>query len=207
VRVLESAATARLATRRRAPASPARVVAYAAALAAAIVAVQITANLVDFGVYAYRFPAVDPNNEGSLFAWVGGFAIAVAAVACCRLRARYLTVAALLAIVCVENRVRFEEATVHRPVVYAPLLGSVFAGLLLLSREWPSPSRRAVQAGLAALVFSLALHKLAPHVLLHYGYGPGSWPYEVKVSLKESGELCGWILVAAALLTQRLQRQ
>jgi hypothetical protein len=92
---------------------------------------------------------------------------------------------------------------VHRPIAYVPLLGTLFGALAWISWRWPRAARRAVWGGLASLVFSLVLHKAAPSLLAHYGYGPGSWPYEVKVSLKESGEVCGWILIATALLAAR----
>ena len=184
-----------------------RVVACGAALAAAVVMLQVTANLVDFGVYHYRFAFLNPNNEGSLFAWISGLVIAFAACLCLvrayRVgleRGRYLLLGVLLGLLAVENRVRVREQSVHRPLVYVPLLGALFAALVWTSWRWPRAARRVVWAGLASLVFSFALHKVAPHVLAHYGYGPGDWLYEVKVSLKESGEVCGWILIATGLV-------
>jgi hypothetical protein len=184
-----------------------RVVACGVALAAAVVMVQVAANLVDFGVYHYRFAFLDPNNEGSLFAWISGLVIAFAACLCfvrawrVRLvRGRYLLLGVLLGLLAAENRVRLREQTVHRPLVYVPLLGVLFVALVWTSWPWPRAARGVVWAGLASLVFSFALHKVAPHVLAHYGYGPGDWPYEVKVSLKESGEVCGWILIATGLV-------
>jgi hypothetical protein len=177
-------------------------------LAAAIVSLQVMANLVDYGVYDYRLALVNPNDESNLFAWISGGVVAFSACLCLFRsvhsrsdRRDYMAVGLLLAIIAVENRARLYEETVHRPMVYVPLLGGLFASLLLISWPWPAGSRRAIWAGLSALVLSFALHKLAPHLLGHYGYGPGSWPYEVKVSLKESGELSGWILIGAALLT------
>ena len=193
---------------------PERIVACGLAVAAAVVAVQVASNLIDFGVYHYRFALLNPNDESSLFAWISGITIAFAACTCFlrsrRIRAergRYLLLGLLLTIIAVENRARFYEQTVHRAIVYAPLLWSLFAALVWTSWRWPTAARRAVWAGLASLVFSLALHKIAPHLLAHYGYGPGDWPYEVKVSLKESGEVCGWILIATGLLAAAPDRR
>ena len=205
--MLESATAAPRIETRRLSTRPERVVVAGVVLVAASVAVQIAANLVDFGVYHYRYALVDPNDESSLFAWIAGLAVAFAACVCL-LRSsragaeqrRYLAAGLLLAVLALENRIRFHEGTVHGPLVYVPLLGALFAALIVLSWRWPAAARRAVWAGLASLVFSLALHKLAPTLLAHYGYGPGDWPYEVKVSLKESGELAGWVLIATGLL-------
>jgi hypothetical protein len=190
------------------------VVACGVGLAAAIVMLQVAANLVDFGVYHYRFAFLNPNNEGNLFAWISGLVIAFAA--CLSLvrayrvrleRGRYLLLGSLLGLLAVENRVRVREQSVHRPLIYVPVLGVLFVALVWTSLRWPSAARRVLWAGLASLVFSFALHKLAPHVLAHYGYGPGDWPYEVKVSLKESGEVCGWILIATGLIAAPPNRQ
>lgn len=212
--VLDSAAAAHQSTaptrRSRIDAGPERIVAAGVAVAAAVVLLQITANLVDFGVYDYGYAWLDPNNENGLFAWIGG--VVAAAGACMLLlrsrrdgaeRTRYLVAGVLLAIVVIENRVRFKEHTVHGPAIYVPLLGSLFAALVWASWSWPRVARSTLWAGLASLVLSLLLHKIAPHVLAHYGYGPGDWPYEVKVSLKESSELCGWILIATSLVASR----
>jgi hypothetical protein len=193
--------------RRRVRAGPRHVLVYGVAVAVAVVAVQSAANLIDFGVYDYRFAAVNPNDETSLFAWVGGIAIGFSALVCLvrsyRLPAErrpYLVTGLLLAFVAVENRARFHEEAVHRPAIYVPLLGALTLALLWLSRRWPAPAKHAVWAGLVALAWSFALHKVAPHLLADAGYGPGDWPYELKVSLKESGELCGWILIATGLV-------
>jgi len=177
----------------------------AARLAAVIVAVQIPANLIDFGSFGYRYSLVNPNDEQSLFAWIGAIAImsgaVIAATAYRRTKSRpYLVAAAFLALVAIENRVRVDEPAVHRAAIYIPLLGGLAASLVWASSPWPATARRGVLGGLAFLAFSLALHKIAPHILLHYGYGPGTWPYETKVSLKETSEMAGWILIAGGLL-------
>src|SRR5436305_1331735 len=70
-------------------------------IAAAVSAVQIPANLIDFGAYAYRYALVDPNNEQSLFAWIGAVAMivgtAIALTAYRKLKSRrYLAVAVVL---------------------------------------------------------------------------------------------------------------
>jgi hypothetical protein len=182
------------------------VVAYGVAAAAVVAAVQISANVVDFAVYDYRFAAFDPNNEGGVFAWLGGALIAGAACLCLapalrreRAGASYAVAGVLLAVFAVENRLRVHEAALHRVEVYGPLFGAVLVALLWLSRDWPPAPRAAVWAGLASLALSLVLHRGAPQLLAHFGSGPGDWPYELKVSLKESAELCGWLLVATGL--------
>ena len=186
---------------------PERVIVGGVVLAAVVVTVQEVANLVDFGVYHYRFAFVNPNNESSLFAWIGGVVILFAAFLCFlhsrhsrSERGRYLLSGLALAVIGLENRVRYHEGTVHRAIIYVPLLGAMFTGLVWTSWRWPGAARRVVWTGLSSLVLSFALHKVAPHLLAHFGYGSGDWPYEVKVSLKESSELCGWILIATALL-------
>ena len=182
------------------------------AVATALVAAQIPANLVDFGVYHYPFALLNPNNEGGLFAWIGGIMIAVAGAVCllqfrvASERGRYLLAGLLLGVVAVENRARIDEQSFHRAVVYGPLFAALLVTLIAISWQWAPAPRWAVWAGIASLLCSLALHKLAPHVLTHYGYGPGDWPWEVKVSLKESSELFGWALICAALLAVASRR-
>jgi len=181
------------------------------ALAIALVVTQVPANLIDFGVYDYRYSLINPNNEQGLFAWIGGVMIALAAVLCVvaarrgQHRAAYFVAAALLGIFAVENRVRFDEPTMHRAIVYVPLFGGLLAALVWVSWDWPLATRRLVWAGLAALLCSLALHKLAPYLLTQLGYGPGTWPWELKVSFKESSELIGWTLIATGLLAAALR--
>ena len=184
------------------------VIVMGAAAVTALVMIQVAVNLVDYGVYNYRFALVNPNRESNLFAWISATAIAVAACLCLLLsrrsesqRPQYLALGILLAFFAIENRVRLHEEAVHDPLGFVPLFGAIAAGLIWISWYWPKAARSAVWAGIATLALSVALHRLAPHLLAHYGYAADSWPYEVKVSLKESGELSGWGLIATALAT------
>jgi hypothetical protein len=58
-----------------------------------------------------------------------------------------------------------------------------------------------IRLGLVLLVLSLFAGRLAEPVLSRGGWGPGEWPYELKVIAKQGAELGGWMLIAFALVS------
>jgi hypothetical protein len=82
-------------------------------------------------------------------------------------------------------------------LVYAPILLVLCVCLWRLSEG--SRFRLIIRGGLATLVASFAIHVAGPHLVHALGYGYNSWPYQIKVGLKQATELAGWLLLVWGL--------
>ena len=193
---------------RRAPASPAsRVAPWAFALTALVVAVQMTLHLVDYGVYDLRIRALNSNLDRSAVAWISPVALAVALGAATAIwrqrparRAGDAALLILLAALLLEMLTQVRNAIPHWQLVLALPLGAILVLLLLQAREGPADARICIWAGCSMLVLSFAIHVVGGPALAHLGWGGNSWPYQVKVAIKEAAEISGWMLNAAGLV-------
>jgi hypothetical protein len=173
-------------------------VASALLLATLLMAAQIAAQLVDFGVFDLSVGWLNSNHHASLFG-IASLAAQGAAAAAAALRsaapprrAAWAAGAVLIAALLV----------LRLAVTYgtAPLIGPVTLTFLLL--WWlgggePAPARPLVRAGLFLLVFSFVVHAAGPSVVS--ALGGGDWAYQLKGVLKHSAELGGWMLVATGV--------
>jgi hypothetical protein len=105
----------------------------------------------------------------------------------------------VLAIVLVLSTRHLGESLPHWQVLLLPPLG---LALFLLWREAEALDRlaaRTCRTGCVLLVCAFALHVFGAALLRSLGIGVDSWPYQVKVALKEGLEIAGWLLVASGL--------
>jgi hypothetical protein len=176
-------------------------------VAAAVVAAQVTAHLVDYWALGLRFPSLDSASEDSVFARLGTLAMLACALATLGVARRASSrLALVLGLGCVwlfvDAFFDVREHVPHRTLIYIPLLGAVLVGYWLLARSFAGPARRIVGAALALLVLSAAIHVLGPSVLRVLGWGPADWPYQVKIALKEATEIAGWTLLATGVASR-----
>jgi hypothetical protein len=174
------------------------------ALAAALAAAGISAQLVDFWALHLRFGWLDSSSEHSIFVRIGTFAILGCAVGAFALARRNRSaLAASLGLVTgwlfVDGLLGLHERIPHWTLLYVPLLGATVVGFWRLALPFPPAARRLVRAALLLLVASAAIHRLGPSVLSALGWGPDAWEYQVKIAIKEATEICGWLLLASGL--------
>jgi len=84
------------------------------------------------------------------------------------------------------------------PLVFLPLLGACFAGLVAIASALSAPARRLVHGGLALLVLAIAL-EMASILLVNVGFDRSSTVYELEVTAEEGAELAGWLLIALGM--------
>lgn len=169
--------------------------------AAVLAAVAVgAAHLVDFGVYGLRLQAFDSLTRGSVGGIASLAALAVGTVACVPLalqrRSERRGWAFLGGALCVLLALRIAQPA-HVLVVALPF---TIAAFYLLWTTGEGKANRLLQEGCVVLALSFVLHAVGTRVLSAFGYGPDSWAYQVKVVLKHSGELGGWLLVAGGLV-------
>ena len=177
------------------------------ACASALVAAQTVAQAVDFWAYDLRIASLDSNTDASMFHWVAGaalLAIAASFALLARRRGRQrrilLALAAIFALLFVDNRTDLHHRVAHGTALLLPLLAVGFVLLLEVSRIAPPQACLLLRAGVASLALSLVIHLLGPPLLHAIGWSQGDWPYQIKVAFKQGTELGGWLLVAFGAL-------
>jgi hypothetical protein len=196
----------------------------AGACAAFIAAtVQTTCHLVDAFVLAGRYPALEADAQGNVFDWVSAMAIlaaAAAALACSERSSPHLpfrVLGVLLGYLAIDELVGIHEKlgaaiATHlpgalgslgdriMPVVYLPLVGSVFA-LLWIFPGGHTRGRSVLRIGLGLLAGAVLIRLAAAGVKLADGQVNGS-VRPIGVALDQGLQLAAWILVATGLAAQ-----
>jgi uncharacterized protein YqgC (DUF456 family) len=178
-------------------------------IAGGLLALEMATHLLDYGLDHPRVGLLDSGSEWSwshIVATVAFAAAALAGVAGARRagarRREWAAVAGLFGFLLLDNVTRLHTHVPAWPVFYTPILLGIFVVVWRLARD--TPESVIVVVGLAALLVSLGIHVLGPHVVHALGWGSDTWAYQVKVGLKEGTELAGWVLVVPALW--RLER-
>jgi hypothetical protein len=114
-------------------------------------------------------------------------------------RQRFLALSALLAFVTFDDAVGLHRRSeIDWPLILLPVLACTF--LLLWSALDRQESRASVRAGLLLLAISVLLGHAAAPAVSALGWMPGSWPYELKVVVKQGAELAGWVVIGGTLV-------
>jgi hypothetical protein len=187
------------------PASPFVIAAGAAALV-------LATSLVDFALDGGRVRIFDAEAQWSwshllaTAAFAGGALMAVrnARAGGARRRA-WQAIGVLFGLLLLDNVTRFHTHIGFWPALYAPILVGLSAAIWSLARD--TREATVIAAGLLALFVSVSFHVAGPYVMHALGRSAGSWPYQIKASLKESTELAGWILVVPGLWRLHRGRQ
>jgi hypothetical protein len=91
------------------------------------------------------------------------------------------------------------ESLPHWQLLLLPPLGLTLVLLWRAAAELDSLTGRVLRSGCVLLVIAFGLHVFGALVLKRLGVAVDSWPYQVKVALKEGSELSGWLVIASAL--------
>jgi hypothetical protein len=191
-------------------------------LAIAGVGVQVAAHLSYALLFDYDVPQLNLDAEANVFSWASTVATFAAATAALLLavagtrRLRYFFLAGALALFSLDDAVEIHERLGERvtqgtlglpetvahsiwPLVFFPILALAFTSLALAYRESAGRIRSTLGLGLVLLVTGIGVEAVQA---AWYGTGEGaeSVPGALLITLEESAELAGWILVATGLL-------
>ena len=174
---------------------------------AAVALAASTAQVVDFGVYDQRIQALNMMTHDSVFGVVSLAALGVAVLAALATAVRdpeqrvwFASLSGLLALVLALR-------IAHPPHVLLVALPVSAAALTLLWTAAPAgTARRVLRDGCIVLALAFVVHGVGAAIVSWLGLGPETWGYQLKALVKHSGELAGWLLVAAALALLALER-
>jgi hypothetical protein len=169
-----------------------------------LVTAAMAAHLIDFGVYDLRVRVMNAGLGTSPIAWVSPAAVLVAVGASALLArgSRRWSIRALpvaLAIVLVLASDHLGKSVPHWQILLLPPLGLTLAVLWHVAANLHPSTGRVLRTGCLLLVIAFGLHVFGAPFLRYIGVGVDTWAYQVKVALKEGGEISGWMLVAFGL--------
>lgn len=176
---------------------PRRVILIGLLVASLLVALLAASQLINYGLFDLRFPALDTDTHASIFGVMSLLAEAAAAGALTwrgrragRRRWAWNALGAIVAgLIFVRTLTNFSAATVAAPVAV------VFWLLCWLTYTDRPSGRTVIWAALFLMAGSLVLHQvgLDADVL---NYSGDSWAYQITAVAKHGCELAGWLLLA-----------
>ena len=184
-----------------------------------IVVAGSAAQLINYGFFDQRIPALDPGSDGGVFGAVGDIALAAAAISASVLVARVrsarpvvVALAGLLTFLAADKVARLHDHIPHWLAFYLPVLAAAFMCLVAVARghrgDGPAVVGRLIGVGLLLLVFSFLLHVFGKRLLLDLGLSDTTGlAYQAKAAVKHAAEVAGWLLIALGLLSLGLSRQ
>jgi hypothetical protein len=174
--------------------------------ALALVAV-ISTDLIDYGADHLRNHIFNASSASSWSHHADAAALAVGSMASllgawrsAGQRHLWAPVAAILALLFLDEvsplHARIDQLS-YGKLLYAPVLIVLVGCVWRLSTD--TDEAVVVRAALATLAVSYAIHILGPHADNALGWHRYSWPYQLKVGLKEGTELAGLVVAVWAL--------
>jgi len=183
-----------------------RLIAVRIAAVSGVVLAGSAAQLVGYGFFHGRVPALDSASDGGLFGLVGDVSIATATVAAwivlIRVRPVSVIMVALppaLTFLTLDKVFRLHDHIPHWLVFYLPVLAATFVAVAAVARGLSPRSLRLTAIGLALLIGSFALHQYGEWLLYHLGGSDAGWMFQVKAVVKHGSEVAGWFLIALGL--------
>ena len=171
-----------------------------------VVLAGTAAQLLGYGLFHGRVPALDSASDGGLFGLVGDISIATATVAAwiVLLRLRPVKLAtvvlpSLLSFLTVDKLVRLHDHIPHWLLFYLPVLAATFVAVAAVARRLSPRCFRLTAVGLALLIGSFGLHQYGEWLLYHLGGSDSGWMFQVKAVVKHGLEVAGWFLIALGL--------
>ena len=172
----------------------------------AVVLAGTAAQLIGYGPFHGRVPALDSASDGGLFGLVGDISIATAAVAAWTVlvRVRPLSVATvalppLLSFLTVDKLVRLHDHIPHWLLFYLPVLAATFVAVAVVARRLSPRCLRLTAIGLVLLIGSFGLHQYGEWLLHQLGGSDSGWMFQVKAVVKHGLEVAGWFVIALGL--------
>jgi hypothetical protein len=171
-----------------------------------VVLAGTAAQLLGYGLFHGRVPALDSASDGGLFGLVGDISIATATGAAwiVLLRVRPVNLATvvlppLLSFLTVDKLVRLHDHIPHWLLFYLPGLAVTFVAVAAVARRLSPRCVRLTAVGLALLIGSFGLHQYGEWLLYHLGGSDSGWLFQVKAVVKHGLEVAGWFLIALGL--------
>jgi hypothetical protein len=172
----------------------------------AVVLAGTAAQLIGYGLFHGRVPALDSASDGGLFGLVGDISIATAAVAAWAvlvrvrpLRAATVALPPLLSFLTVDKLVRLHDHIPHWLLFYLPVLAATFVAVAVVARRLSPRCLRLTAIGLVLLIGSFGLHQYGEWLLHQLGGSDGGWMFQVKAVVKHGLEVAGWFVIALGL--------
>ena len=183
-----------------------RLIAVGIAGTTGIVLAGTAAQLIGYGLFHGRVPALNSAADGGLFGLVGNISIAAATLAAwlvlLRIRPRTIATVALpvlLSFLTVDKIFRLHDHIPGWLVFYLPVLSATFVAIAAVARLLSPRCFRLTTIALALLVGSFLLHEYGEWLLLHLGGSTTGWMYQVKAAVKHGLEVAGWLFIALGL--------
>src|SRR5258708_7076412 len=178
------------------------------------------AQLINYGFFDQKIPALDPGSDGGVFGAIGDVALAAAAVSAWILAARVrsarsvtIALSGLLTFLAADDVARLHEHIPHWLLFFFPFLLPSFICLVAVARGLSGPPQfrgdrgagrtvvdRLIGVGLLLLAFSFLLHLFGERLLLDLGFSITGLAYQIKAAVKHGTEVTGWLLITLGLL-------
>jgi hypothetical protein len=183
-----------------------RLIAIGIAATTGIVLAGTAAQLIGYGLFHGRVPALNSASDGGLFGLVGDISIAAATLAAwtvlLRIRPRTIAMVALpllLSFLTIDKISRLHDHIPGWLVFYLPVLAATFVVVAAVARRLSPRSFRITAIALALLVGSFLLHEYGEWLLIRVGGSTTGWMFQVKAVVKHGLEVAGWLFVALGL--------
>jgi hypothetical protein len=172
----------------------------------ACVAGLLVTHFLGLWLWDLRHRLLDAGSGAGLFDWVATLAVLGSAVAVGMLarheerRGHFVLLSAILLVLFVDTALDLHHNLgAAGRVLTLPLIAPAFVLLWAHARRAPSEIARFIRIGLVLLVISFVGTEVAELGLSRTGLREGDFLYELKVALKHSTELSGWLLVLTGL--------
>jgi hypothetical protein len=183
-----------------------RLIAVGIATTTGIVFAGTATQLIGYGLFHGRVPALNSASDGGLFGLVGNISIAAATLAAwivlLRIRPRNIAMVALpllLSFLTIDKIFRLHDHIPGWLVFYLPVLAATFVVIAAAARRLSPRCFRLTAIALALLVGSFLLHEYGEWLLSHLGGSTTGWMFQVKAVVKHGLEVAGWFLIALGL--------
>jgi hypothetical protein len=183
-----------------------RLIAIGIAATTGIVLAGTAAQLIGYGVFHGRVPALDSASDGGLFGLVGNISIAAATLAAwtvlLHIRPRTIAMVALpllLSFLTIDKISRLHDRIPGWLLFYLPVLAATFVVIAVVARRLSPRCFRLTAIALALLVGSFLLHEYGEWLLFRVGGSTTGWMFQVKAVVKHGLEVAGWFFVALGL--------
>jgi hypothetical protein len=183
-----------------------RLIAIGISATTGIVLAGTAAQLIGYGVFHGRVPALNSASDGGLFGLVGNISIAAATLAAwivlLHIRPRTIAMVALpllLSFLTIDKISRLHDRIPGWLVFYLPVLAATFVVTAAVARRLSPRCFRLTAIALALLVGSFLLHEYGEWLLFRVGGSTTGWMFQVKAVVKHGLEVAGWFFVALGL--------
>lgn len=173
----------------------------------AVVLAGAAAQLIGYGMFEGKVPALDSSADGGIFGIIGDVSIVAAASAAWMvlIRVRPVTIYTaglplLLTFLAVDKVLRVHDHIPGWVVIYMPLLGLTLLAVVVVARHLSVRSARLAVIALTLLAASFLIHLFGTQALQLIPAPAAGWAHQVKGIVKHGAEVAGWLILALSLV-------